>query len=513
MTHHPVRRFTRGLAVAVVAALALAVPWSTAAMADDSREDIFRELQVDQVPADYVILVDTSGSMTLSSLYGEVRSTLGSFLDGLSSADHVALFTFDSTVVPRYIGPAGDTSRMLAGLPVTADGTSTDVGQAIEQAITELERPDAASVASVVLITDGEHSPAAGSAYPQASGPAWDQLRQRAEKLKATSVKGYALPLGGASGASLLGTVVRQTTVLNPSAVAQLGDYLDRSKEGARLEKARLLLAPDQGKGVTASWTAPARADLGRPDTPVTLTLRSDTAHTPLTVTGLTATVAGGPQLAGDLPGRIDLAPGETRTFPLRLRWHRRPWVIPFHDARESTGPLSLTGQVASPWAAALSPDIDLKTPGPLGGTPPAIRVSSVVGTWTAQALVAAAVVILLLLLVLVAYLRTRASQSGTLVAVSPMTGQEVARFPLRGRLTRIGGQGLTGEGTVVARRVPRQLNNADGIEYEITFRRLDHTDTVRLPSRGSVLAGGVAFEHQPPPEPIPVRRGQPLIG
>jgi hypothetical protein len=513
MTHHRVRQFMSGIAVVAVVALAVALPGPTVAMADDSREDIFRALQVDQVPADYVILVDTSGSMTTSKLYGGVRATLGSFLDGLASADHVALFTFDSAVIPRYIGPAGDTSRMLAGLPATADGTSTDIGQAIEQAISELERPDAASVASVVLITDGEHSPTASSAYPQASGPPWDRLRQRAEKLKATSVKGYALPLGGASGASLLGTVVRQTTVLNPSAVAQLGDYLDRSKEGARLEKARLLLAPDQGKGVAASWTAPARADLSKQDTVVTLTLHSETARTPLTVTGLKATLADGPELSADLPERIDLAPGETLNFPLRLQWHRSPWLIPFHDERESTGPISLTGQVASPWTNAVRPDIDLKTPAALGGTPPVVRISSVVGTWTAQGTAAAIVVILILLLALMAYLRKRASQSGTLVAVSPMTGQEVARFPLRGRRTRIGGQGLTGEGTVVARRVPRQLNNADGIEYEITFRRLDHTDTVRLPSGGSVLAGGVAFEHRPPPEPIPVHRGQPLIG
>ncbi|GAA0460202.1 hypothetical protein Ade02nite_14410 [Paractinoplanes deccanensis] len=507
MTHHPVRRLARGVAVAGLAALALAVPLSAPASADDSREDIFRRLQADQVPADYVVLVDTSSSMATSNLYGGVRATLGSFLGGLSPSDHVALFTFDEDAVPRYIGPAGNTSRMLAELPATATGSSTDIGRAIEQAVGELERPGAAAVASVVLITDGAHSPASSSDYPQSTGPAWSTLKARAAKLKATSVKGYALPLSGESGASLLGSVVRGTTVLDPSAVAQLGAYLDRSKTGARLGKAKVLLAADQGKGVTATWEAPATADLTGRDAPVTLTLRSDTTHTPLTVTGLSASIADGPQVTGDLPDRVDLAPGEARTFPLALRWDRDPLPIPFRDSDTSNGPLALIGQVTAPWAKALSPDIDLRTRATVAGDPRTVTVTSTVGTWTAQAIAAAAAALVLMLLALILYLRKRAPQSGTLVAVSPMTGQEVARFPLRGRLTRFGGPPLTGEGTVVARRVPRQDTNTDGVEYEITFRRLDRTDTTTLPSRGSVLLGGMAFEHQPPPEPIPARR------
>ncbi|MFF5077418.1 VWA domain-containing protein [Actinoplanes sp. NPDC000266] len=498
-------QFTRRVAAVSAVALALVVPLSAPAMADDSREDVFRRLQVDQVPADYVILVDTSGSM--DDLFGGVRSTLGTFLSGLSPTDHVALFTFDSGAVPRYIGPAGNTARMMADLPVVPDGSSTDIGRAIEQAVSELERPGAAAVASVVLISDGGHYPGAGTDYPKSTGTAWDALKARAGKLKTTSVKGYALPLSGESGAPLLGSVIRDTTVLDPKAVTQLGEYLDRSKEGARLEKARVMLAPDQGKGVTATWEAPATADLTGRDVPVTLTLQSDTTHTPVTVTGLKAGMAGGPDIAGEIPEQIDLAPGESRTFPLTLTWDREPWPIPFHDERTSTGPLSLTGQVTVPWAAALKPDIDLKTPAGPAGNPPGLTVSSTVGTWTAQAVAAAVALVMALLIALILYLRKRAPQSGTLVAISPMTGQEVARFPLRGRVTRIGGQGLTGEGTVVARRVPRQAANTDGVEYEIRFRGLDRTDTTTLPSRGSVLVGGVAFEHQPPPEPIPAGR------
>jgi hypothetical protein len=215
-------------------------------------------------------------------------------------------------------------------------------------------------------------------------------------------------------------------------------------------------------------------------------------------VTGLRAAAHWGPALVGDLPDRIELQPGELRTFSLRLHWQPKPWVVPFHDEKETTDGLTVTGQVSSPWGASLGPDISLDTPRSIRASGPRLTATTEVGTWLAQAGTAAAVVVLIGIGSMLFYRRRRAVQSGTLVALSPMTGEELGRFRLSGRTTRMAGQRLPGEGVVVARRVPTQLNNADGIEYVIRYRRMERVHTSSLPSRGSVLISGVAFEHVP---------------
>lgn len=482
---------------------AYAAPWRLASGdTAPTREQILTELRVDQTPADYVVLVDTSGSMTAGNLYGGVQRTLRTFLAGLSPHDHVAVYTFDSRPTPRYVGRAGNPDRMLAGLPSRPNPSgATDIGAALERAVEELERPGAASVASVVLLTDGAHDPPRGSAYPDDSGPRWQALADRAARLKDRTLAGYALPLRGATGARLLGTVLPQTTELDPGSIDELGRYLDRAKVGTRLAKARQALAGDVGKGMTAAWTTPETADLstGSGPVPVTLTLRSETARVPLTVSGLNARADEDATLIGELPDTVALAPGQSRSFSLALDWRPDVGAVPFRDEQRVAPHLVVDGAVTSPWSEPLDAVIDLETPNQVAAAPAQVTLTAVVGTWAAQVVTALVGVLAVVILGLFLYRRRRAPLAGTLLATAPSDGSELGRFPLRGRSARLSGQRLPGHAVVVARRVPSTFANPDGVEYAVTYHRAGHRSRSTCPSDGSVLVSGVSFTHVPP--------------
>src|SRR6266545_2984088 len=103
--------------------------------------EVLQGLRVDTVPADYVLLIDTSRSMDQAGLYGPVRRSLRTLLDALDSSDHVSLITFDAHPTLRYSGTATAESGPLQRLPAAATGASTDIGAAIGAGLRELERP------------------------------------------------------------------------------------------------------------------------------------------------------------------------------------------------------------------------------------------------------------------------------------------------------------------------------------------------------------------------------------
>ncbi len=142
--------------------------------------EVLQGLRVDTVPADYVLLIDTSRSMDQAGLYGPVRRSLRTLLDALDPSDHVSLITFDAHPTLRYSGTATAESGPLQRLPAAATGASTDIGAAIGAGLRELERPDAQKVGTMLLFTDGKHKPPAGSPYSGSGGSAWRDLADRA---------------------------------------------------------------------------------------------------------------------------------------------------------------------------------------------------------------------------------------------------------------------------------------------------------------------------------------------
>ncbi|MFN8137812.1 MAG: vWA domain-containing protein, partial [Propionicimonas sp.] len=97
-------------------------------------EDVIAALGLDVTSeaADYVVMVDTSGSMNAGGRYDSVRRELGKLVDSLDSDDRVSLLTFDTKAKSRFRGLVGaNRSAVLAGLPATAKGKHTDLGTAI----------------------------------------------------------------------------------------------------------------------------------------------------------------------------------------------------------------------------------------------------------------------------------------------------------------------------------------------------------------------------------------------
>ncbi|MER7753321.1 vWA domain-containing protein [Kitasatospora sp. NPDC097643] len=390
---------------ATPATAAAATPATTPAAASTgpTRGEIYQALGLQHQPADYVVLVDTSPSMAQQGRYETVRQTLRTFLAGLTPADHVALYTFDTTVVARYIGAAGDPAAVLARLPGTVGPNGdTDIGAALNAALAELERGDALPIASVVLMTDGENAPAAGTSYPVATTNAWTAaLHERAAKLAGhTDLVGYTLPLAtGATGAQLLRRVVSDTRELVPGSIQDLGAYLQRAGDDTRLRQARRMLVKDQGQGVEASWTGPDELDLAHGDAAGTITFTSRTAYLPLTVDGLGVSVSGGGFQVSGLPGSLALEPGKAVPVPVRISGGFDDGPLTPRHVEHASAVLHLTGTVGSPWQPALAPDLQLGVPGTLTHPDLPVRISAPVGSAAALPLLIGVPLLVLLVL------------------------------------------------------------------------------------------------------------------
>ena len=486
------RKMLALLAGLLTGALTFAAP----AVADPSvpRDEIYAQLGVDRVPADYVILVDTSSSMFAENRYGGVRDTLLPFLRGLSGTDRVALYTFDALPTLQYQGAAGNPEAVVAALPPspTPNG-QTDIGAAVDAALKQLERSDSADVATIVLVTDGaQHAPAT-SAYRDTSSVAWASLTGRANALTGKTVNAYALPLGTADGARLLGQVFPQATVLDAGAVRDLGPYLDQAKEATRRSKAAQVLSGDAGHGVTVRWEMPSRLDFRHNTQRVRAELRSTTAHVPLTVTGL-AVHSTNPLLAArPAESTVTLAPGQSATVDVELVWEPDAGPNPVHRSLTKSTELTLTGTTGSPWTAALESVAPLQFPAAPAGPPAALTMTAEVGNvWALPAIVAAALV-LAALIWLAIYRRRRPFMPGAL-SIRPIGEErELARFRLnRRRPLDLRAPGLPGAGTVRGRR-----STGGSVEVSYTPDGSESRRTITLlRPREPLILSGLTFLH-----------------
>jgi VWA domain-containing protein len=495
-------RISRRLGGALLAGLLAGAAASLPAAADPSagRDAIYAQLGVDQVVADYVILVDTSASMTAENRYGAVRSTLLPFLRGLSGTDRVALYTFDSLPRLRFQGDAHNPAAVVAALPFgpNLDG-STDIGAALDSALKRLEQADSADVATVVLVTDGAQDAPATSGYRQVGSPAWTALAQRAGSLGGKTVNAYALPIGTADGARLLSQVFPQANVLDAGAVQDVGPYLDQAKEATRRSKAASKLADDIGHGVTVRWEIPSRLDFTHGSPTVRAVLQSTTARVPLTVSGL-AVRSSNPTVAGRAATEaVSLAPGATADIDVRLSWEPDAGLLPVRRTQRKAVDLTLTGTVGSPWAAVLDPVVPLRIPEALPGSPAGVTATAETGlSWVLPVAIAVAALIVLLLC-LAAYRRRRPYMPGALSISAVGADRELAHIPLnRRRPLELGGSGLPGSGRVRGRRAP---GGTVEVSYTPDGSEQRRVSTLLRP-REPLILSGLTFVHQTGDQP-----------
>lgn len=345
---------TKVAAVLVGLALAgvLAAPLAAQAAPAIGVDDVVVALGLASEPADYVVLVDTSGSMNQGGRYRAVRRELRKLLSSLDADDRVSLLAFSTTATRRYRGKVGtNPDKILATLPASATGDHTDIGAAIEGGMTELESTDTHRLAALILITDGELDTLPGAKYAKVDSSAWKKLKARATKLaKDHDVAAYAVSLMATTDADLLKRVLPQASEVSATEVgtrfAQVADDLVRLRATKALKSE--LAAP-----ITVAWTGDLGAAGAGGSVPVQLDISSSYPHVPVVLSDLTLVAPAGLTVAvSGLPGKVSLKPGGTATVQAQLT---------LTGARRSNAAITLAAKVTSPWSRVLAKDLGVE--------------------------------------------------------------------------------------------------------------------------------------------------------
>ncbi|SDT81143.1 VWA domain containing CoxE-like protein [Actinoplanes derwentensis] len=318
--------------------------------------EIYSALGVDAVAADHVVLVDVSGSLR-GARYASLRRSLTRYFTTLAPEDFVTLIPFggDATATTRQVGR--EPGSLTARLPAEADRPHTDIGAALEKAVTTLARSGAPPLATVLLLTDGPHDPGPGSAYPLTRGNGWNVLARRAAGLDKTSLAAYAVPLSGGTGADLLTKVFPHARVLAPTPADRLTTPLARAGAAARAAKARTLLTEEITLPVTVSWPLPA-GGAGR--TIAAVRVESPMPHVPLILENVSVS-SDNPSVSVRVPsGPAELPPGREITLPVTIDWNAGPVALAPRRTVRDRVTLRLSATVSSPWTPVLTGDLGL---------------------------------------------------------------------------------------------------------------------------------------------------------
>lgn len=319
-------------------------------------DQIYPALSLMKVPAHYVILVDISGSM--QDYYTPVKNSLGQLFAALAPQDKVTLLTFSDIVhEPVFDGELrNDPYRPVSRLPAIANGDYSDIGRAVEAGVSTLEA-GGPTIATLVLVTDGAHAPAPGSPYPHEAGYNWNELGRRAAAISGKDLSEFAVPLtNGATGAALLRTVFPKAQTLQTANISELTSRFDQPKQEVLAGKARSLLAPERTKGVSVQWPDQLHT-LGAGITRLSLTLRRDQEHIPLTIRDLAITSDNPALVVRCDVTEVLLDSQRTADVPFAVEWRPARSGWPYRVDRLSAR-LTLTGTVSTAWADALKAPI-----------------------------------------------------------------------------------------------------------------------------------------------------------
>ena len=323
------------------------------------------------IPAEIVVLVDISASMTADGLYPQVQQVLPGFLSNLrrqDPQDRVAVVVFGAPGDTQTVYLGRPTARSIP-LPAKATSNLTDFGYAFQKALGILSQaPADIKVGGVLLMSDGALNAPGDQRYATYSAPGWAKLHAMADGL-GISVTGYGLPLtANQAYTQSVNTALAHVFTQRQTLTADLGDVgaqLDLASQQIMDSRIAAAAQPDSGHGVRVSWVDPPRGKQarprwtwGRPQGDVKVKLTSTTSRIPLSVGGLSVTVSGFPvSVSGRLPGGpVQLEPGRSVTpsgaseLAKDLRRDGAPGWLPVRLPR-----LALTAQVTSPFAAAIN--------------------------------------------------------------------------------------------------------------------------------------------------------------
>ncbi|MFJ9542510.1 vWA domain-containing protein [Streptomyces sp. NPDC101225] len=514
------------LALTVLMALFGAVP-APAADAPVTRDDIYRSLKVDDVPAAYVVLVDVSSSMQDKGpdgvpLYTTVKRRLADFLASLTPADQVAVITFGrATSVVHPLSPATRTGDLIdKELPRTAEESASNHGDGLNAAAEQLEHTTA-PVGAVLMLTDGSVN-AQGTPYATLGSPAWRDLKKRYGALSTDRrITGYGLPLAeGTKIADILGNAFASPRIL-PVDPAALGSQLSDAKDQVRSQKALSVLRTDRGRSVAVSVggeavrpadngavTVSTGGGTGSRSRTLRVTLESRTRHVPLTVRLSADGGPGSARLSG--AGPVTLHPGERTTVRVRLTWRQDAQFSVFPGSSDFQSHVTLRADVSSGWTTVVRGSLGDRDFSPGAPVMTDVRLRGTVPGHTPGWLYPLVLLVLLLggAAAVQVHNRRNPRLSGLLVVTDLRSGNRQG-IPLHGRKV----VHETDAGQVRARVTVRGRRNAGGevlrlhCERPAPLRggeRLDDSGVCEL-GKSTVLCG-IGFSHETESVPAEAR-------
>ena len=272
------RTAARVLAAVVPVALLLGV-WAGIAPADGSAEpttvaDLERTFDVGSIPSEFVVVIDTSGSMGEGPdpLYPKVQAFAG-LVDQLPNGSRLAVVTFDSVPTTLFEGNLDPSNREQAKTLPSKLGDATDIGAALNNSVDRLDHPGAPEIQTVIFLTDGRPEPPAGSAYTEVGNDAWKQTKAHAaavEQRRPVAVRALGIGDAGKEGAELANQVYSRTEVVQLSG-SQLGDYLTNEVAKARQRALAKAIQNQISAGQVEVKASPPSDLTGEVTVPVTL--------------------------------------------------------------------------------------------------------------------------------------------------------------------------------------------------------------------------------------------------
>ncbi|MFI5843779.1 vWA domain-containing protein [Catenuloplanes sp. NPDC051500] len=501
-------------ALAATATISLVAASAIPVRADD-RVDMYTRLGITDVAADFLFLVDKSGSM--DSSYDSLKASIKALTASLDDDDRIAIVQFDDA--PRPPAPwlparSPEATAAIEGLPA-ATSSATDFYEVLDWAV-DLLGTDTDRVGTVLLLTDGDPDVPGNARCELGDTERWTGLRERADLLaKARPINAYALPVAvdgkycpEITPQSVLGEAFAGAQTFEPTS-AQTPADLRQTKDAARARKAQRVLE-DRGeltRQVTVGWSGrPLRFDPTDDRAEVEITLGT-TGVAPIVVEELTGvldvvitdrTGANPRQLPATAEtggGRIE--PDRPLEATMTVEWPAASGAVQT-DEVSVTGTLTLTARLSSPYLAMAGGGLAQRAQLSLADGAAPVEGSGRRGLPGAFWLVVAVLLASVFVVVVLRALRSRPTMSG---AVETLTPDGVTATVEVDRLRRAATT-LTLAGRV------EQVDFRSLRDGGITITFVSRTDATGQPHtcpRGlEVMVNGVKFRHHPEvPAPI----------
>jgi hypothetical protein len=226
-------------------------------------DELLQAYGIADAPSDYVVVVDTSGSMSdPPALYPPVVNAYKQFVDAIGAQDQLSVITFDVAPDVRFSGDLSSPAKRsdaTNALPAAAQGNATDIGAALSATLERLERPGSNEVQTVIFLTDGKIF-APGSPYEQTSSPAWQGLEERAAQvMNGHRLSVYGAGLGGnATDVAVLKNVFPSSQIVSLPA-DQLSGFFKDAVQRARVLRLYTPITKELQEGFVSVDVTPGR--------------------------------------------------------------------------------------------------------------------------------------------------------------------------------------------------------------------------------------------------------------